>query len=262
MDYEIIKFINEDISIDVKVDRARNTVWLTTEEIAILYSRTRSAIIKLIGRIFASDTLIKERVCSKMSHTGSDGKTYEVIHYNLEAIVVIGTRIKSPITQLFYSWCIEVLANNNNLDNDKKYEIEPYIFKIENGEISLDVRISPEEETVWLNQNQIAILFETSQPNISMHINNIFIESELEKNSVHKDFLYTASDGKQYNISFYNLDLILAVGYRVKSKRAVEFRKWATSVLKEYIIKGYAINESLYILSIERRFFKYELRNS
>ena len=90
-----------------------------------------------------------------------------------------------------------------------------------------------------------------------MHINNIFSEGELERNSVSKDFLHTAPDGKQYLVSFYNLDLILAIGYRIKGKRAIEFRKWASKTLSDYLIKGYVINEKRVLVSSDN-FMKLE----
>ena len=111
-----------------------------------------------------------------------------------------------------------------------------------NGTLSLNVKVSHDREDVWLSQSQIATLFDTTQPNISMHISNILNEGELD-GSVYKDFLYTGSDGKSYKVTFYNLDMILTVGYRVNGKRAVLFRKWASSILKQYLLKGYAINE-------------------
>ena len=104
---------------------------------------------------------------------------------------------------------------------------------------SIEVRV--EDETVWLTQLQMAELFEATKQNISLHINNIFKEKELYKDSVVKYSLTTASDGKRYNIAFYNLDVIISVGYRVKSHRGTQFRIWANSVLKEYLMKGYAI---------------------
>ncbi|HIV80836.1 MAG TPA: virulence RhuM family protein [Candidatus Avanaerovorax faecigallinarum] len=90
----------------------------------------------------------------------------------------------------------------------------------------------------------MAKLFDTSKQNISLHINNCFKEGELEKDSVVKDFLTTAADGKRYKTKYYNLDVIISVGYRVKSKRGVEFRRWANSVLKQYILQGYAVNNN------------------
>ena len=109
--------------------------------------------------------------------------------------------------------------------------------------IKLEVRMS--EETVWLTQQQMTILFETSKQNISLHINNIFRERELEKNSVVKDYLTTAADGKNYRTRIYNLDVIISVGYRVKSKRGTQFRIWANSILKDYLLRGYTLNNRL-----------------
>ena len=100
-----------------------------------------------------------------------------------------------------------------------------------------------QEDTVWLTQAQMTELFDTSKQNVSLHINNCFKEGELDKDSVVKDFLTTASDGKNYKTKYYNLDVIISVGYRVKSQRGIEFRRWANKVLKDYIIKGYAIND-------------------
>ena len=117
---------------------------------------------------------------------------------------------------------------------------ELVIFETKDHAVKLEVPVN--EETVWLTQAQMASLFQTTKQNISLHVNNCFREKELDKNSVVKDFLTTASDGKQYKTKFYNLDVIISVGYRVKSKRGVEFRKWANSVLKQYILQGYAVN--------------------
>lgn len=96
---------------------------------------------------------------------------------------------------------------------------------------------------VWLNQQSIAELFGTSVPNISIHISNIFKERELDKSSVVKDYLTTASDGKTYRVNFYSLPMILAVGYRVKGIRGVQFRRWATEHLSEYLVKGFTIDD-------------------
>jgi prophage maintenance system killer protein len=118
---------------------------------------------------------------------------------------------------------------------------EIVIYKASDGSTQLDVKL--EEETVWLTQAQMVILFQTTKQNVSLHINNIFKEGELSKNLVVKESLTTAADGKTYKTKYYNLDVIISVGYRVKSKRGTQFRIWANSVLKEYLIKGYALNE-------------------
>ena len=107
--------------------------------------------------------------------------------------------------------------------------------------IRLDVMV--EDETVWLTQAQMAGLFQTTIPNVNIHIKNIFSEGELEENSVIKDFLITATDGKNYRTKHYNLDIIISVGYRVKSLRGTAFRRWATKVLKKYMLKGFVISQ-------------------
>ena len=102
-----------------------------------------------------------------------------------------------------------------------------------------------QDETFWLSQKGMAELFETSKQNISLHLKNCFDEEELDKESVVKDFLTTAADGKNYKTQHYNLDAIIAVGYRVNSKKATRFRQWATKTLKEYITKGFVLNDEL-----------------
>jgi len=108
------------------------------------------------------------------------------------------------------------------------------------GEIELNVSIN--DETTWLNRNQISQLLDRDVKTIGKHINNVFKEKELEKNSVVANFATTAKDGKKYDVEYYNLDVIISIGYRVKSQRGVKFRQWATSVLKSYITNGYVIN--------------------
>ena len=120
-------------------------------------------------------------------------------------------------------------------------ENEIVLFETEDEKVRLTVPI--QEDTVWLTQAQMTELFDTSKQNVSLHINNCFKEGELDKGAVVKDFLTTASDGKNYKTKYYNLDVIISVGYRVKSQRGIEFRRWANKVLKDYIIKGYAIND-------------------
>lgn len=110
-------------------------------------------------------------------------------------------------------------------------------------EIKLDVRL--ENETVWLSIDEMSYLFGRDISVIGKHIRNIFKEGELIKNSVWAKFAYTASDGKTYQVDYYNLDVIISVGYRVKSQRGTQFRQWANKVLKEYLLKGYSINQRI-----------------
>ena len=125
------------------------------------------------------------------------------------------------------------------MKNEKNYEL----IKFEDGDFSLDVNVSPSEETVWLTQKQMALLFNVSIDNISLHIKNILNEEELTYSVVEESSI-TAIDGKKYKTKLYNLDMIISVGYRVKSKRGVLFRRWANSILKQYLVKGYIINEN------------------
>ena len=118
-------------------------------------------------------------------------------------------------------------------------ENEIVIFK--NQGVKLEV--SMKDETVWLNLEQMTELFKRDKSVISRHLKNIFEENELEKQSVVANFATTASDGKIYHVDYYNLDVIISVGYRVKSKEGIKFRKWATNILKEYMLRGYAVNK-------------------
>ena len=124
------------------------------------------------------------------------------------------------------------------MDSSPKSEI---ILYQPNEMVSLEVRL--DEETVWLTQQQIAELFGVNQPAISKHLRNIFNEGELQEKSVYSILEYTAKDGKKYKTHFYNLDAILSVGYRVNSRNATLFRQWANKVLKEYLLRGYSINQ-------------------
>jgi hypothetical protein len=115
------------------------------------------------------------------------------------------------------------------------------IYNTTDGKAS--VSLFARDGMVWMNQSQLAELFDTSVPNISMHISNILKEGELMADSVVKDYLTTASDGKEYNVVFYSLEMILAIGFRVRSKRGTQFRIWANQNLKEYMVKGFVMDD-------------------
>ena len=119
------------------------------------------------------------------------------------------------------------------------------LYETEDGKINVDVILK--DETIWLTQKSMAELFGVDRTVVTKHLKNIFAENELDKNSVCANFAHTAKDGKNYQTEFYNLDAIIAVGYRVNSKKATQFRIWATNILKEYIIKGFALNDERFI---------------
>ena len=115
------------------------------------------------------------------------------------------------------------------------------IYQTEDGKTKIEVTLA--DETVWLTQAQLVELFQSSKANISEHIKHIFKEGELDEKSVVRKFRTTAADGKDYSTNYYNLDVILAVGYRVRTGRGTQFRIWATQVLREYLVKGFALND-------------------
>ncbi len=130
---------------------------------------------------------------------------------------------------------------------------EIIIYENQEGNIKIDVRL--QEETVWLTQKGIGELFNTSKQNISYHLANIFKEGELDEYSVVKEILTTSSVCKNYPTNFYNLDAIISVGYRISSARATQFRIWATKTLKEYIVKGFALNDDRFKSGTSMQYF-------
>ena len=136
------------------------------------------------------------------------------------------------------------------------------IIKFVNGEVELEVTISPYEETVWMNQEQIVKLFNSNKQNVSFHINNILNEGELELSTV-KEILTVRLEGNRKvtrKIKYYNLDMIISIGYRINSKIGIMFRKWANKILKEYLLKGYVINDSGKHLTFSTPYFKRNVR--
>lgn len=129
---------------------------------------------------------------------------------------------------------------NNNKEN-KNFEKDYELIKFNDGDFSLDVNVSPNEDTVWLTQAQMAELYDVDRSRITRHINNIITDNELDSNTNVRKTHFANSDKP---VNLYNLDMILAVGYRVNSKRGIMFRRWANSILKQYLMNGYVINES------------------
>ena len=234
--FKTIAFKDGSISLNVRVYVEDGTIWLSAREMAQLFGCDTSTISRRIKTTYNG---LKEDSCSccaQVAHTlCKDGKYRNIPIYNEKIIKEVAERLNSDkYTKLLNA------IKNDNLNLDDKDNIIIY----NNGSISLDVTISPKEETVWLTQSQIAMLFDTTRQNVTMHIKNIFDEGELKVDSVSKDFLHTAQDNKQYLTTIYNLDLILAVGYRIKGQRAIEFRKWVSNILKQYLINGYTLNEN------------------
>ena len=144
------------------------------------------------------------------------------------------------------------MDNNTNIQLASNDEI--LIYQSQDGIIKIDVLF--ENETVWLNQNQLCTLFGKSKATISEHIKHIFEERELDEKAVVRNFRTTASDGKTYQVDYYNLDVIISVGYRVKSLQGTQFRIWATQRLRDYIIKGVALNDERFKRGNSMNYFK------
>lgn len=147
--------------------------------------------------------------------------------------------------------------DNNIIDSQPGKENEIILYQPDST-LSLDVRV--ENDTVWLTQAQMTVLFQTTRNNITLHIRNIFKEGELEETSVCKESLLTAADGKRYKTKFYLLDVIISVGYRVKSIRGTQFRIWANKILKEHLLRGYSVNQRLLYMEnrIDRRLSEHD----
>ena len=143
---------------------------------------------------------------------------------------------------------------DNNMSIQLASNDEILIYQSQDGIIKIDVLF--ENETVWLNQNQLCTLFGKSKATISEHIKHIFEEGELDEKAVVRNFRTTASDGKTYQVDYYNLDVIISVGYRVKSHQGTQFRIWATQRLRDYIIKGVALNDERFKRGNSMNYFK------
>jgi len=177
-------------------------------------------------------------ICTPVVMVAADGKKYRTTAATVDGILRIIQSIPSPKTEQFKQW-LEARENEMKIPSIENNG-EIILYQPDN---SVGINVLIEGDTVWLTQAQMAELFQTTRPNITTHLRNIFDDGELKEISVSKDFLHTAADGKKYFIKHYNLDAIISVGYRVKSMRGVQFRQWSSGVLKDYIIKGYAISE-------------------
>ena len=244
--YDLFKFEDGDFSLDVMVSFSENTVWLSAQEIANLFERSYKTIQKHINNIFFENELEKASNSQKLRLTGNTKPTQ---FYNLNVIIAVGYRVNSKRGTLLKIWADSILNNNTTIDDynirnmpriSEKYQL----VKFEDGDFSLDVKVSPNEETVLLNREEIAYLFDRDIKTISKHINNALNE-ECNNSTVAKFATVQIEGDKKVTreIEYFDLDIITSVGYRVKSKRGILFRKWANSILKQYLLNGYSIDK-------------------
>lgn len=251
-DFLSIPFQINKNTINVQVSVLSKVVYLPISDLCILFGVSKSYIFKILKDLHSSKSKNSDlfgqnsdQLVYQLKYLDNKGKTHTSKHYSYQIISYIGERLKTKIHSIMNKFV------QNYLDNLNK-GISSKIIIYNNGNLSLNVEISPNEDTVWLNVYQIASLFETSTDNVYLHIKNIYDDEEVvdtstEESSVdlpsHKRVPNLLPDGRSFLMDFYNLDVILSVGYRVKSKRAIEFRRWASKVLKEYLINGYALDE-------------------
>ena len=185
-----------------------------------------------------------QNVTAQIWATNKGGRTSLPYAFTVDGIKELQKILHGQNVVSFTSFIVDVIEDKPNyIPKYSHGRANLYdVVKFESGDILLDINVSPDEETIWLTQNDMAILFGTTVSNISMHLSNIFDNNELQKNSVIKKSLTTAIDGKTYNVTYYNLDVVLCIGYRVNTIKGIEFRKWSNKILKQYLIKGYAIN--------------------
>lgn len=264
--------------IEIGIKELDKSVWFTINDLAKIFSKDRSTIAKQIKRSTCEYSLATcEKIAQVHLENGREVKRY-VAYFGFDLANELDKKYNSKTFREIKDYLNDYFQTNEAKSADDSNDIIIY----NNGSISLAVKVSPEEDTVLLTQSQIAALYETTKPNISMHIKNILNEGELstdknfltvrEKNShtetvakdylaTHKDYLYVdnfirkiptlTENNKTYDMTYYNLDMILAIGYRVKSKRAMEFRRWVSKVLKQYLIKGYVIDANRVTISKE-----------
>ena len=255
-----IKINGKDINIFVDYDN--KNVYMSQKELAKMYDVTKYTLIRLFKKNIVESVSVGAKSATTdndLEHTeisipivGNDGKNYSVKHYNFEVIKQVGYAINYDITNQFVDIINDLLNDNSEIIIDDNWRNEANNFEIvkyNNGNFSLDVNVSPKDDTVWLNQKELALLFDTTKQNISLHINNIFNDNELDERVVVKFFFTTTQHGaindlvQKKMVAYYNLDMIISIGYRVNTKRGIEFRTWATKILKQYLLKGYSYNE-------------------
>ena len=238
--YKLIKYEYNKQLIDVYFDVLNNTIWMSQDNIAKLLLKSKSTINEQINRLKNSDYHF-ENFDIKFGKTEFSRSKK---HYSFDVITSLCKNNFPKDFALFKKWVNDNLKQliDNQIVNENKYNI--VVFNDEN--LSLEVNVDYFNETVWLTQEQIASLFQTERSVIVKHIKNIYLEGELDLLSTCAKNAQVQLEGNRYVtriIKRYNLDMIISIGYRVNSKRGILFRRWANKVLKEYLLKGYSIND-------------------
>ena len=239
MEYKIVKFKNNNKEIDIKIDENNKTAWFSSADLQVLFSTYKMAISRHVNEALKNVNQKGPTVTKIVTNDSEKGRnvTRNITHYSLEIVNKIAQKIDPDLGIKLTNF-----INNYFKGNETLVLTDDDIIIYDNGSLKIPVSISENKQTVYLSQSDIAILFGTTRENINLHINNIIQEGELDIDSVSKYYLHTASDGKKYNVNKYNLDMILAVGYRTRTMAAIQFRHWATNVLKSYMFDGFSVN--------------------
>ena len=255
---QIVVLYQPDEAIRIEILVEDNTVWLTQRQMAELFGKNQSSIARQIGIVFQNDGLEEKSNMQVLHNTLSKFKPTKI--YDLDVILSVGQRVKSQRGLQLKQWfeqylsetkkeLISTVTDNQLVDIQDSYG-EIVLYQPDDT-ISLEVRMG--DETVWLTQSQIIELFQSSKANISEHIKNIYEQGELIYEATVRNFRTVQQEGGRMVErirTYYNLDAIISVGFRVNAKRGIKFRQWANAVIKNYIIRGYAINQQL--LNVER----------
>jgi|GEM_PF-84648 len=234
-----------DDSTKLEVRLEGDTVWLSQQQMAELFSTARSNIVENIKRIYDECELDVAATCRDLRQVRTEGGrevARTIPHFGMDVIMSIGYRINSKRAMQFRQWVSEISGGKATIPSHVENRGEIILYQPDNS-LKLEVKI--EEDTVWLTQMQMAELLQTTKQNVNIHINNAFKEGELSTATVKESLTVQIENGREVSrfTKHYNLDVIISVGYRVKSQRGVFFRQWATKILREYLLKGYAINQ-------------------
>ena len=238
-EFEIIKFKEKDKEIDIKVDTNTRTAWFTSADLQQLFGREKGTISKDLNETLKSVNEKEAKVSKLETFRIIEGQkvSRKVTHYELKVVLKIADKINQKLGEKLAAFMTNYF---DELDQYIVTDDETIIY--DNGILKIPVSVSTSEQTVYLTSDYISRLYGTTIRNINMHIKNIIHEGELDINSVRKYYFHTAHDGKKYIVNKYNLDMILAIGYRARTKNAIQFRLWASEILKTHMIKGYSIN--------------------